>query len=94
MRATCATFVGVDDLISVVVVAIRLRVMAQIVCGAAGVARAIFLLSRACFHIWFHMCIRVCYVVNFVRWGKISGEHWCVVPCVFLVSSVEKSDCT
>ena len=78
MRATCATFVGVDDLISVVVVAIRLRVMAQIVCGAAGVARAIFLLSRACFHIWFHMCIRVCYVVNFVRWGE---NLWGTLVC-------------
>ena len=27
-------------------------------------------------------------------WGKISGEHSCVVPGVFLISSVDKSDRT
>ena len=78
MRATCATFVGADELISVVVIAIGLRVMAQIVFGAAGVARAIFLLSHACPHIWFHMGIRICYVARCVCWGK---NFWGTLVC-------------
>ena len=82
-----------DRLISVVVIAIWLRVMTQVVFGAAGVARTISLLFRAYPHIWFHVCIRICYVDSFVCWGKISGEHSCVVPSVFLISPVEKSDC-
>ena len=40
-----------DKLISVVVIAVWLRVMPQVIFGAAGVARAIFLLSRVCPHI-------------------------------------------
>ena len=72
-----------DGLISVVVIAIRLRVMTQIIFGAAGVARAIFLLSRACPHIWFHMCIRVCYVARVMYWGKdFWGTLVCVSSCV------------
>ena len=54
-------------LISRVVIALWLRVMTQVVFGAAGVARTIFLLFRACSHIRFHVCIRICYVATFIR---------------------------
>ena len=67
-----------DKLISVVVIAIWLRVMTQVVFGAAGVARTFSLLFRACPHIWFHMCIRICYVVSLVCWGK---SFWGTLVC-------------
>ena len=90
MRATWTTFIGslrarfvdytcsADNLISVVVIAIWLWVMTQVVFGAAGVARTISRLFRACPHIWFHMCIRICYVANFVCWGK---NFWGTLVC-------------
>ena len=83
-----------DKLISVVVIAIWRRVMTQVVFGAAGVARSISLLFQACPHIWFHVCKRICYVASFGCWGKNFWEHSCVVPSVFLISPVDKSDCT
>ena len=55
-----------DGLISVVVIAVWPRVMAQVVFGAAGVARTISLLFRACPHIWFRMCTRIFYVACLV----------------------------
>ena len=67
-----------DKLISVVVIAIWLRVMTQVVFGAAGVARTISLLFRACPHIWFHVCIRICYVASFGCWGK---NLWGILVC-------------
>ena len=67
-----------DKLISVVVIAIWLRVMTQVVFGAAGVARTISLLFRACPHIWFHVYIRLCYVASFVCWGK---NFWGTLVC-------------
>ena len=59
-----------DKLVSVVVIAIWLRVMTQVVFGAAGVARTISLLFRACPHIRFHVCIRIGYVAAFIFWGR------------------------
>ena len=82
-----------DKLISVVVIAIWLRVMTQVVFGAAGVARILSLLFRACPPIWFHVCIRICYVASCVCWGKNFWEHSCVVPSMFLVFPFDKSDC-
>ena len=67
-----------DKSISVVVITIWLRVMTQAVFGAAGVARAISMLFRACPHIWFHVCIRICYVASFVCWGK---NFWGTLVC-------------
>ena len=55
-----------DKLISVVVIAIWLRVMTQVVFGTAGVGRAILRLLRACLHITFHMWTRICYVTELV----------------------------
>ena len=72
-----------DKLISVVVIAVRLRVMPQVVFGAAGVARTNSLLFQACPHIWFHMGTRICYVASLVCWGKnfwgtLVGGSQCV----------------
>ena len=60
-----------DNLISVVVIAIRLRVMTQVVFGTAGIGPTAFWLFRAWLHIGFHLWIRVCYVTDFARLGKI-----------------------
>ena len=76
-RYVAHTF-SADKLISVVVIAIWLRVMTQVVFGTAGVGRDIFLLFRACPHIWFHVCIRICYVASFRCWGK---KFWGTLVC-------------
>ena len=67
-----------DKLISVVVIAVRLRVMTQVVFRTAGVCQNFFRLFRACFHIGFHVWIRICYVNDLVRLGKI---FWGTVVC-------------
>ena len=83
-----------DELVSVNVMAIRLRVMTQVVFGTAGIGRANIRLLRVCLHIRFYVSTRICYVADFVSLGEFSGEHSSVIPGVFLISSVEKSDCT
>ena len=82
VRTTWNTFVGVstcaDGLISVIVIAVWLRVMTQVVFRAAGVARIILLLFRACPRIWFRMCIRIFYVPCLVYWGR---NFWGTLVC-------------
>ena len=69
-----------DKLVSVVVIAIWLRVMTQVVFGAAGVARTISLLFRACPHIRaVGLCIRIGYVAAFICWGI---NFWGALVCV------------
>ena len=106
VRATWKTLVGslrarhvehicsADNLISVVVIAIWLRIMTQIVFGAAGLV-GLFPCCSGLVPTSGSICVYVSAtsLVSSVG-GKNSGEHSCVVPCVFLISSVEKSDCT
>ena len=72
-----------DKLISVVVIAVRFRVLTQVVFGTAGVGRAILRLLRACVRIRFHMWTRICYVAELVcigenLWGTHMWISWCV----------------
>ena len=83
-----------DKLLSVVVIAVRLRVMTQVLFGIAGVGRTILRLFRACLHIRFHMWTRICYVTELLCIGENLWEHTCGFPGVFFISSVEKWDCT
>ena len=67
-----------DAPVSVIVIAIRLRVLTQVIFGTAGTSRAIIRLLRACFHIKFHVWIRICYVSDFV---SLRESFWRTLVC-------------
>ena len=73
-----------DKLISVIVIAIWLRVLTQVVFGTAGVSRTAFWLFRVSLRIGFHVWVRICYVADFARlgkkfWGTLVCSSWCVL---------------
>ena len=75
------------NLISVVVIAIRLSYVAQIIFCAAGTNIGRAQLLRTCFRIRLHVVIRIVSVTYFNCVGRISGESSCVVPGMVHVSS-------
>ena len=84
-----------DNLLSVVVIAIWLRVMTQVVFGAAGLL-GLFSCCSELVPTFGSTCVYVSatsLVSALGGGGGISGEHSCVVPSVFLISPVDKSDC-
>ena len=83
-----------QDLISVIVIAIGLRVMTWIVFRFAGFSLSRVTLFQNCFRITFHVGKRACYFTYFIRFGKNFGEGSREIPDVFHHSPANKSDCT